>query len=555
MGRSPPLTRRRALAASLALPWLGACAPEPAAALPPARWVGASADRGHRLREDAAPRERIARRADVLIVGGGIAGLGAARALRQAGIDDIALLELEDEAGGNSRGHTMAGMACPLGAHYLPLPGSHAHEVIELLHEFGLRRVEGSRVVVDERHLCHAPQERLFIDGAWHEGLLPPVEALPAAERAPMRAHTERFAQRVRELSAGEAFRLPTAHAPWNAKLAALDATSFAAWLDAEGLTASALRWYLDYACRDDYGADAAMVSAWAGLHYFASRHGFAAPGEEHAAEGVFTWPEGNAHLARRLAAPLGARLHTGRIVRRIAAGRDGVTVDADAAGDAPAERWTARQVVVALPLFVAARVVEAPPAALVPAVAAMAWAPWLVANLHVTAAPHARPGLAAAWDSVCYGTADLGYVDAMHQSLRQAPGPTVWTAYRALGGASPAQSREARRALQGDPAEAWARRVFDGLAPMHPDLPRRVERIDLMRYGHAMGIPLPGLRGNRALAALAQPQGRLHFGHADLAGYSVFEEALFHGMRAGREAAAALRAGGAGAPPRRAAG
>jgi monoamine oxidase len=548
MGRGAPLTRRRALAASLALPWLGGCAPEPAAALPPARWVGVSAERGHRVREATAPRERVARRADVVIVGGGIAGLGAARALRQAGIDDFALLELEDEAGGNSRGHAMAGIACPLGAHYLPLPGPHALEVIELLDELGLRRVEGGRVIVDERQLCHAPQERLFMAGAWHEGLLPPIDALPAAERGAMQAQTQRFAQRVRALGAGAAFRVPTARAPWNATLAALDAQTFAAWLDTEGFAAPALRWYLDYACRDDYGADAARVSAWAGIHYFASRHGFAAPGEEAESEGLFTWPEGNAHLARQLATPLGTRLHTGRIVRRIAAGREGVVVDADAhadadaAGDGPAERWTARQVVVALPLFVAARVLEAPPTALAHAVAAMAWAPWLVANLHLTTLPHPRPGLAAAWDSVGYGTADLGYVDAMHQSLRQAPGPTVWTAYRALGGASAAQGQAARRALLDDPAEAWARRVFDGLATLHPDLPRRVAQVDLMRYGHAMSIPVPGLRGHAALAALAQPQGRLHFGHADLAGHSVFEEALFHGMRAGRAAGAALR-------------
>ena len=43
------------------------------------------------------------------------------------------------------------------------------------------------------------------------------------------------------------------------------------------------LRWYLDYCCRDDYGAGMAQVSAWAGIHYFASRHGFHAPGDDDA--------------------------------------------------------------------------------------------------------------------------------------------------------------------------------------------------------------------------------------------------------------------------------
>ena len=57
---------------------------------------------------------------------------------------------------------------------------------------------------------------------------------------------------------------------------------TFAAWLDARRPAPTPhLRWYLDYCCRDDYGAGAAQVSAWAGLHYFASRHGFHAPGDD----------------------------------------------------------------------------------------------------------------------------------------------------------------------------------------------------------------------------------------------------------------------------------
>ena len=68
-------------------------------------WVGAHAERGHRLRGEL-PREGDGpiRRTTVLIVGGGVAGLACARALARAGVDDMALLELEDEAGGNACG-------------------------------------------------------------------------------------------------------------------------------------------------------------------------------------------------------------------------------------------------------------------------------------------------------------------------------------------------------------------------------------------------------------------------------------------------------------------
>jgi hypothetical protein len=80
-----------------------------------------------------------------------------------------------------------------------------------------------------------------------------------------------------------------------------------------------------------------------------------------------------------------------------------------------------------------------------------------------------------------------------------------------------------------------WAQRVVDDLTAVHPDLPRKLRRADLMRYGHAMCIPVPGLRGSAALQALREPQGRLHFAHADLAGYSVFEEAYAAGLQAAR--------------------
>ena len=511
-------------------------------------WIGADAERGHVLRDGRRPageREPLVRQAAVLIVGAGIAGLACARALHQRGIDDVHLLELEDQPGGNSRGHTMGGMACPLGAHYLPVPDERAPELVELLAELGLCRRQQGRWVYDERHLCHSPQERLFIgsadDGHWHEGLLPPVEALPAAERAGTLQAYRRFAARVGEQVRRGAFSVPTARAGWNEALARLDATSFSAWLDAEGLRAPALRWYLDYCCRDDYGAGTARVSAWAGLHYFASRHGFHAPGDDTAADedgGVLTWPDGNAWLVRRLAAPLGDRLHTGRTVWQVDEGRERVVVDAWDHAARRLERWTARHVVLATPLFIATRLTRQPVPALQQAFATMHWAPWLVANLQLDAALNDPPGAPPSWDNVVYGGQALGYVDAMHQSTRPHAGPTVLSVYWALGGDTADAEQARRRELLDMPWTAWAERSIAELAIAHPDLRPKVRRADLMRYGHAMSIPVPGLRGSAALQALQRPAGRLAFAHADLSGYSVFEEAFFHGHRTGRRLA-----------------
>ena len=493
-------------------------------------FVGAAHARGHMLKGAVWPAPTRVRRTRVLIAGGGVAGLAAARALRLRGMQDFTLLELEDSAGGNSRGGAVNGIPCPLGAHYLPVPGDSAAHVQDLLEELGLRQRVSGRWVYDERHLCHSPQERLFINGQWQDGLLPvhDVDARTLADY-------QRFAQLVRAATSVESFQVPVSNMPLRQQTRALDAINFEAWLNQNQLTSPALRWYLDYCCRDDYGAGIASVSAWAGLHYFASRHGFSAPGGEPSAErdaGVLTWPEGNGWLTQRLAQPLGERLLTGQIVCRIAVGKHGVEVDAFDTSTQTVERWQAAQCIVALPLFVAARVLQAPPLALREAAAALRYAPWLVANIHIKAALHDRPGAAPSWDNVLYGASSaLGYVDAMHQSLAAAPGATVLTHYRAFG-IEPA----ARKNLFDQPWTHWRDTVLAELSEPHPDLLEKVTQIDVMRYGHAMSVPVPGIRDNAALKALQTLQlgQRLHFAHSDLSGYSVFEEAFSQGHARG---------------------
>lgn len=514
------LTRRSVLAGA-AWSLLG-CRGEPPAE---GGFAGASPGRGHLLREPpAAAVPAVTHRTQVVIAGGGVAGLAAARALHQRGIEDFALLEMEDEAGGNSRAGRLAGLPCPLGAHYLPVPGDSAPEVQDLLEELGLRRRVAGRWTYEERHLCHSPQERLFFQGQWQDGLLP-VQGVGAATMAQYR----RFAQAVDEASRAAPFPLPSTRALPPAPHLELDAMGFAAWLDRAGLDDPHLRWYLDYCCRDDYGAGTGTVSAWAGIHYFASRHGFHAPGDESAGrDAVLTWPEGNGWLTRRLTQPLGDRLRPAHVVLRVRQVRDGVEVDALNLASRALVRWQARHCIVALPLFVAARVVESVPAPLQRLAAQTRYAPWIVVNLHLREPLRDRGGAAPAWDNLVYGSTGLGYVDARHQSLNPAPGETVLTWYHAPGEA-------ARRAVLDQPWTHWRDLALADLAVPHPDLAGKLGRVEVARYGHAMAIPLPG---RRALATAGSPQaGRLSFAHGDWAGYSVFEEAFSLGHWAGRRA------------------
>jgi len=543
--------KRRHLLAVSALPLLGCGRPAPELS---GGFAGIAHERGHLLRPsaDSGPADQppfalnlpkgafVGRRAHTLIAGGGVAGLAAARALRLRGRDDFALLELEDSAGGNSRGGAVGGIACPLGAHYLPLPGDDAPEVQDLLEELGLRRRVAGRWTYDERHLCHSPQERLYFKGAWQDGLLP-LQDVGATTLAQYR----QFSQLVGQARRQARFTLPVTRVAPAASHLALDAITFEAWLKQQGLDDPQLRWYLDYCCRDDYGAGLATVSAWAGIHYFASRHGFHAPGEDEAEkDAVLTWPQGNGWLAQRLAAPLGERLHTGRVVLRIEQGPHGVQVDAFNTATRTLERWQAQRCIVALPVFVAARVLQNAPDFLRQAAAATRYAPWLVANLHLKDALLDRPGAAPSWDNVIYNAqpgTSLGYVDAMHQSLRPVPGATVLSCYHALGDLT-----DGRHQLLQRPWTHWRDLILAELLQPHPELHSRATRLEITRYGHAMAMPVPHTLSRLGRLPLAHERrqrskqerpalraGRLSFAHSDWSGYSVFEEAFSQGHAA----------------------
>lgn len=513
------LGRRDFLQAALGAAAAGsiACRPRPRLDFG-GRLLGQGVERGHRLRDGERPPVTRRSSAEVVIVGGGIAGLSAAWRLRRAGFDRFVLLELEDHPGGTSHGEA----AYPWGAHYVPAPDASNRSLVMLLREVGAvdgERDDGSPAFA-EHVLCRAPQERLFFRNRWYEGLYLRAGATPDDLRQldAFNADVAMWAGRS-DAQGRPAFRIPTTLASDDAAFLELDRLSMAEYMDARGWTSRRLRWLVDYACRDDYGLRLDETSAWAGMLYFAGR------ANEDDEREVLTWSEGNARLVRHLAGACDeGRLRTGAVVTDIVPGEESVEVRLFDAATGQGEAIEARHVICALPRFVARRVV-APLRER--AHAPVRYGSWIVANVTLADRPLSR-GFPESWDNVLYDSDSLGYVVASHQQGRD-HGPTTWTWYLPLCGPNPPEIRE--ELLRADWSR-WADAVVSDLGRAHVGFERLVTGIDVWRWGHAMVRPEPGFFLGDARRA-REPEGRIHFAHTDLSGVALFEEAHAHGVRA----------------------
>jgi len=488
---------------------------------------------GHRLRTGellARPAVRT-EKVGTAILGGGISGLSAAWTLARAGETDFRVYELEAYPGGTAHSGACDVSRFPWGAHYVPVP-AYANPAMEaVLSEIGAitGRDAGGDPVYAEEMLCREPEERLFMGFEWHLGLYPRAGASPRdlEQLSRFEMAMEGFAA-ARDEAGRRAFAVPTRRSSRDSDLAALDRITMKEWLAREGFDSPRLVWLAEYGCRDDYAGSLDQVSAWAGIHYYAARMAGKAGDEE--ASPFLTWPEGNGRLVDHLAKSAAARVVPSALVFDVVPRkRPGAAVvirylDATRGDVVTVE---ANDAVLALPKFVAARILapwrESPPAFL----ADLHYAPWIVANLTLSDRPRER-GAPLAWDNVLYDSKSLGYVVATHQTGRDR-GPTVLTWYHAFAGE---EAKAARETLYGMTWEEIATAVLADLTKAHPDLPGLVTRLDVVRWGHAMLRPGPGFVSSPVRRLPDEPLGGVRFAHADC-GLPLFEDAQDAGLRA----------------------
>ena len=479
-------------------------------------FAGASHQIGHLLRGNSIPKPDRERRVPLVIVGGGVAGLSAGWHLSRSGFSDFEILELENEAGGNSRFGANTVSAYPWGAHYVPLPTKESRYVRELFEELGvITRYENGQPVYKEEYLCFDPQERLYHHGRWQEGLIPTIGTTDRD-----RSDFARFMELIHNYRDRRAFTIPMENSSREKDLVALDSISTLEFLNNHGLHSPMLHWYVNYACRDDYGCNYGDVSAWAGIHYFASRTVDDPT--------VLTWPEGNGWIVKRLREKLSPNLRKNSLVFRVSQGE----VDYYDVTEKTATAIRADRIIFACPTYLAKYLIEdAPPTD------EFEYAPWLVANLTLDAFPDQRTGVPIAWDNVIYDSDSLGYVVATHQNLRAHERATVLTFYQPLTG-SPRSERE--RLLNTD-WQTWTDFILADLSRPHPEIRELVSSVDIMRWGHAMVRPKPGFIWGDTRRRFTEPFGQIHFAHSDLSGFSIFEEAQYRGIAAAQWALRSL--------------
>lgn len=496
-------------------------------ALVKGKMINSGADKGHLLRTDFTRHSDETIETETLIVGAGISALSAARYFSRNGHNNYVVIEMSDEVGGNSIGGKNSISAYPWAAHYLPLPNANQPEMLQFLEECKvIKGYENNLPVYNEYHLCFEQEEQIFMHGTWHKGLIP-ESILKPNEKKEIRAFMN--AMNKFKMAIGtdgkEAFCIPVEQSSKDKQYTDLDAITMKHWLEQQGWKSEYLNWYVNYCCLDDFGIPADKASAWAGIHYFASRKGKAANAESHQ---MLTWPEGNYFLVKHLKAACIGKIRKNAMAFSVKAIETGYeTLVLDTLTD-KTTLYRSKQVLMSTPQFIASKILKGNLKMKDEFYQSFNYYPWLVANLTVKTNAFLNE---LAWDNVFYGSQSLGYVNARHQETTYKCTNTVITYYLPLQGESGKAARKKAYELN---HETCVELVLSELEKAHKDIRSLIQEIDVKIWGHGMIAPVPGFISSDPTKHLNEstPES-IQFAHTDLSGISIFEEAYYRGIKA----------------------
>ncbi|MCL8014941.1 flavin monoamine oxidase family protein [Streptomyces sp. AS02] len=268
---------------------------------------------------------------DAVVIGAGLSGLAAARALRQRGAS-VVVLEAADQVGGRVRSAEVAGAHIDLGGTFV---GPGQDRVIALADELGVDRFptyESGDNVIRWRGLTKR-----------YRGTIPPVGTANLLDVARIRASLEKLSRRVPE------------GRPWDAPgAAALDARTLGSWLRERRATEATYA-LMAMVCRTSWGCEPSELSLLHVLHYVRLSGGLDSMLDTKGGAQEEHFLQGSQEIALRIAAELGDRVRTGAAVTAVDWSDGGVVVRTGQGATA------ARHVVVAVPPAMRRRIAFTP--------------------------------------------------------------------------------------------------------------------------------------------------------------------------------------------------
>lgn len=453
---------------------------------------------GHKIREASQLSPSSFSKTDIVIVGGGIAGVAAA--MRLDG-QNFRLFEGGKTLGGSSASDHWKTTEFATGAHYeLAYPDYYGKEVIEELLKMNIIffNTETNLYEFTDKQYAIKPAkaEQCFKNGEVYEEVLDGVNEIEA----------------FNEIMHGFVGEMPLPTRLITEQYHYLNKVSFVDFLAEQMNLTPELKQRIDYQMLDDWGAKSDVVSALAGVHYYTCR-----PYYEQEVQ-LFSPPNGNAYFIQKMIGQLSQveSIHTRTMVRSVKEGDEGVEVEVYHE-DGTIEQITAKGVIYAgqkhaLPYIFP----EATP------LFNNEYAPWVVLNLVC------RKGVNfGKWqnDVLTDKLEFLGFVASNHQKSRSEE-YDVFTAYYCFD----QSDREYLVEIENNP-EGFVAGTIDLIeTETKTSFKHLVKHVNVKIMGHAMPIPKPNYL---TLKEVPEWSSRVVFAGVDTGRLPLFLEAFDSGLQA----------------------
>lgn len=438
---------------------------------------------------------------DIVIVGGGIAGISAAYQLRN---QNFTLFELSDDLGGTSSSFMHNGIPLCQGAHYdLAYPDYYGQEGLNLLQELGLIEYQSWNKLwsfKDKDYLIPPRREsRCFANGKFRNEVLPEGEL------------SDQFYE-LMERYVGD---MPMPTTEINEELRKLNEQTFEEFLEERLNLNDKFIEALDYHMLDDWGGKTDKVSALAGIHYFACR-----PYETQVVD-LFSPPQGNAYFIEKLSEQLPQKhIKVRHLVKSIKEHEGKLHLEVVDIENQSVEDVKADKVIYAGQKHALKYIMPEQ----YPSFEHVEYAPWLVINL-VLNEDFNQKGF---WQNemLVEDETFLGFVDSDMQH-HKSDANRVLTAYYCL----PSASREDLRNVEDNKEQIIAKTLRYISDYFNEDMSKYVEAAYIKVMGHAMPVPKPGYLFKDANQNRLYPN--MTFAGVDNGRLPLFFEALDSGIQA----------------------